>query len=94
MKEKFSEYYQLEEAELKEFWRNDIFCFDANVLLNLYRYTPKTRDAFFNLFEQIKERIWITHQAAFQAFYFRRKRNQPKLIGNDGNGFSFDRHLL
>lgn len=66
MKEKFSEYYQLGKAELKEHWKNDIFCFDANVLLNLYRYTPKTRDAFFNLFEQIKGRIWITYQAAFE----------------------------
>lgn len=66
MKDKFSEYYQLGETELKEHWKNDIFCFDANVLLNLYRYTPKTRDAFFNLFDQIKERIWITYQAAFE----------------------------
>lgn len=66
MKDKFSEYYKLSDAELKGHWEKDTFCFDANVLLNLYRYTPKTRDAFFNLLEKIKGRIWVTYQAAFE----------------------------
>jgi len=64
MKDKFSEYYKLTDAELQQHWQNDIFCFDANVLLNLYRYSPATRDAFFNLLEKIKDRIWISYQAA------------------------------
>lgn len=63
---KFDEYYKLDEATLAEHWKKDNFCFDANVLLNLYRYSPKTRDAFFNLFEKIKDRIWIPYQAAFE----------------------------
>ncbi|ROH99526.1 PIN-like domain-containing protein [Chryseobacterium daecheongense] len=66
MKEKFSEYYKLNEKELKQHWEKDIFCFDANVLLNLYRYSPSTREAFFNLLEKVKDRIWITYQAAFE----------------------------
>lgn len=66
MKDKFSEYYKLSEAEVKEHWKKDIFCFDANVLLNLYRYSPSTREAFFSLLEKIKDRIWITYQAAFE----------------------------
>lgn len=66
MKNKFSEYYKLSEKELKEHWEKDIFCFDANVLLNLYRYSPSTREAFFSLLEKVKDRIWITYQAAFE----------------------------
>ena len=66
MRDKFSEYYKLSDAELKEHWEKDTFSFDANVLLNLYRYTPKTRDAFFDLLEKIKDRIWISYQAAFE----------------------------
>ena len=66
MKNKFSEYYQLSESEIKKHWENDYFSFDANVLLNLYRYTPRTRDAFFNLLEKIKERIWISYQATYE----------------------------
>lgn len=66
MKEKFSEYYKVAESELKKHWQQDIFSFDANVLLNLYRYTPKTRTAFFNLLEKIQDRIWISYQAAYE----------------------------
>jgi len=66
MKEKFSEYYKIDDVELKKHWQQDVFCFDANVLLNLYRYTPKTRDAFFALLEKIEDRIWISYQAAFE----------------------------
>lgn len=66
MKNKFSEYYKLSKDELKSHWEKDIFCFDANVLLNLYRYSPSTREAFFNLLEKVKDRIWITYQAAFE----------------------------
>ncbi len=66
MKDKFSEYYKINDDEIQKHWEKDIFCFDANVLLNLYRYTPKTRTAFFELLEQIQDRIWITYQAAFE----------------------------
>ncbi len=66
MKSKFSEYYKLSEKELKSHWDKDLFCFDANVLLNLYRYSPSTREAFFSLLEKVKTRIWIAYQAAFE----------------------------
>lgn len=66
MKNTFSEYYKLSDSELTSHWANDLFCFDANVLLNLYRYTPKTRDAFFNVIESMKDRIWISYQAAHE----------------------------
>jgi len=66
MKDKLSEYYRLEDGQVKKHWQEDVISMDANVLLNLYRYTPKTRDTFFNLLEQIKDRVWISYQAAFE----------------------------
>lgn len=66
MRDQFSEYYQIPEVQLSSHWKNDIFCFDANVLLNLYRYTPATRKAFFDLLGKIKDRIFIPYQAAFE----------------------------
>ena len=66
LKQKFSEYYKLSEEEVLEHWKNDVFSLDANVLLNLYRYTPKTREAFFDLLEQIKDRLWIPYQAGYE----------------------------
>jgi len=66
MKDILDEYYKLNDEALKKHWDQDVFSFDANVLLNLYRYTPKTRNAFFNLLEKIKDRIWISYQAAFE----------------------------
>lgn len=66
MDKKFSEYYKLDEPQLRKHWEEDTFSFDANVLLNLYRYTPKTRDAFFDLLEKIKNRIWISYQACYE----------------------------
>lgn len=42
------------------------FSFDANVLLNVYRYTPKTCEELFHVFENLKERTWLTHQAVLE----------------------------
>src|SRR3954468_24456320 len=66
MKDKFSEYYNIDDEELKKHWQQDVFSFDANVLLNLYRYTPNTRKAFFDLLTKIKDRIFIPYQAAYE----------------------------
>ncbi len=73
MKNAYGEYYSLDSNSLSLHWEKDIFSFDANVLLNLYRYSPKTRDAFFKVLEQIKDRTWITYQAGLE--YHRNRLN-------------------
>lgn len=35
---------------------------DANVLLNLYRYTDTARDDLFSVLERLEERLWVPHQ--------------------------------
>ena len=52
-------------------WRLCIFAFDANMLLNIYRYTPETQGKFFAILERLKDRVWIPHQAAYE--YFKRR---------------------
>ena len=54
------------DEKVKELWKNATFVFDANVLLNLYRYSENTRDGFLNLLEKIENRIWIPEQAGHE----------------------------
>jgi len=89
MKEKLSEYYKLEDDQLKKHWQEDVISLDANVLLNLYRYTPKTREAFFNLLEKIKDRVWISYQAAFEY-----QKNRLVVISKQHEAYTEIRGLL
>jgi len=66
MKSSFPMYYAPNEAEFKKLWNESIIVFDANVLLNLYRYTINTKDAFLNVMESLSSRIFIPHQVALE----------------------------
>lgn len=60
----FRGYYRPTDEEFSELWNNCIFIPDANVLLNIYRYSPATCDTLISIFKEISERLWIPHQAA------------------------------
>jgi predicted RNA-binding Zn ribbon-like protein len=66
MKDLFRGYYQLDSDEFKQLWAECTFVFDANVLLNLYRYQTSTRDALFEAMENVKERVWIPFQVGME----------------------------
>ena len=68
MKTIFPEFYRLSESDFKEVWDGCTFIFDANVLLNLYRYSHNTSDEFIKILTdtKIKDRVWIPHQFAFE----------------------------
>ena len=66
MKNLFFEYYNPTDEQIKEIWTNGIIIFDTNVLINLYRYTEKTRNDFFEVLEQYKDRLWIPYQVALE----------------------------
>ena len=68
MKSKFPGHFKLTEDERKYLWENALFTLDANILLNLYRYSDKTREEFFKILKKIKGRIWIPHQSAQEFF--------------------------
>src|SRR5215208_3855134 len=66
MKETFRGYYRPSDEEFKSLWENCLFIPDANVLLNLYRYSKETTDDWLRVFRKIADRLWIPHQAALE----------------------------
>lgn len=68
MRKEFIGYYPPSKSELDDIWKECVFIFDTNVLLNLYRYTKSTQDSFIKLLSLLKERIWIPHQVASEFF--------------------------
>ena len=72
MKKTFQEYYSLSPEEEGELWKEAIFVFDANVLLNLYQYSEKTRKEFLGILDKISNRIWLPYQFALE---YQKKRS-------------------
>ena len=68
MKSKFPGYFKLNESEISSLWDKALFTLDANILLNLYRYSDETKENFFKILEKIKDRVWIPHQSAQEFF--------------------------
>lgn len=66
MRETFCEYYPSTNEEFSELWKNSTIVFDANILLNIYRYSPSTRDNLLDILEGLSDRIWIPYQAALE----------------------------
>jgi hypothetical protein len=66
MKTLFPGYYRPSEEEFADMWQEGIFAFDANILLNIYRYTPETQKSFFDVLEKLTNRIWIPYQVAYE----------------------------
>ena len=71
MKNVVKEFIEPTNEEKQELWQQAIFVFDTNVLLNLYRYSAKTRDSLLAAFESFKDRVWIPYQVAYE---YMRKR--------------------
>jgi hypothetical protein len=66
MKDLFPGNYRPSENELSQLWSECIFVFDANVLLNLYRYPESARRDLLSILENVSNRIWIPHQVALE----------------------------
>ena len=64
MKDLFPGHFKESDASLKQVWDTCIFVFDANILLNFYRYSDATRSEFLQLLRKIKDRVWLPHRAA------------------------------
>ena len=66
MRAKFFSYYRPTNSWFAELWETCFFVVDANVLLNLYRYSVSASEQLLTLLESTRERIWIPHQAALE----------------------------
>ncbi|MEA9786467.1 PIN-like domain-containing protein [Xanthomonas campestris pv. raphani] len=50
----------------KEVWRNALFVFDTNVLLNAYRYKKSARDALLRAVKSLGDQVWIPYHVALE----------------------------
>jgi len=66
MRKTFPGYYRPTEDEFSRLWNNCLFVVDANVLLNLYRYSQETSREFIGILDHISDRLWVPHQAALE----------------------------
>ncbi len=73
MKNKFDWYSPLTKDEVDEAWDNGMLTFDANVLLDLYRYHEGTRDSLISSIEKLKCVKWLSAQTAEEFFRNRKK---------------------
>lgn len=71
MRDAFRGYYPPTEHELKDMWTRGLVILDTNALLNLFRYTEKTRMDFLKVLEAKRTQLWIPHQVGVE---FHRRR--------------------
>lgn len=64
MRNTFLGYYRPTEIEFSRLWKKCLFVLDANVLLNIYRYSPSTRQELIDILTKISDRLWVPYQAA------------------------------
>jgi len=79
MKNTFPGYNKKTKAEIKKIWADGLICFDANVLLNLYKYSNETLQALLELIEKFKDKIYLPYQAALEY-----NRNRYNVIAAQG----------
>jgi PIN like domain len=66
VRDRFPGYYRPTQEQFQQMWEECIFSYDANVLLNVYRYSPATCEELFRIFQHLKDRTWLTHQAVLE----------------------------
>jgi hypothetical protein len=64
LRDKFPGYYRRSEGELDQIWQDGLVVFDANVLLNLYRYSEGTRDELLEVLRGAQHQLWLPYQVA------------------------------
>ncbi len=59
--------YSLTEDREDKLWKDAIFVFDTSFLLNLYEFSKTQRkDIYENIFEKIKDRLWIPAHVQYE----------------------------
>lgn len=89
MRHSYFGYYKLNDEELNTLWKNALFIFDTNVLLNLYRYQESTRDALLEVMETLKGKMWIPFHVGLEYH-----RNRLKVIAEQKTRFSEVKNII
>lgn len=64
MRQAVKEYLELTEAQKRDLCKSATIVFDTNVLINLYRFSAKTRSALLKSMQFVANRIWIPKHVA------------------------------
>lgn len=72
MREQFRAYYSPSSEEFGRLWDEALIVFDANALLNLFRYSATVRDEWLELLQREENRLWLPHQAGLEFHRNRR----------------------
>jgi len=75
MRNMFKGYYTYDEKEYKSIWRSATIVLDTNILLNLYRYSKKTRKILIDILKEEEKRLWIPYYVGQEYF-----KNRDKVI--------------
>lgn len=66
MKREFPGYFAGASADIEKIWDECFFVLDANVLLNLYRYSDATSSELLGVFRGLADRLWVPHQVVYE----------------------------
>lgn len=89
MKGLFPQYDDSSNQDYGVAWKESLFVFDTNLLLNLYRYQSSTRDELLKVLGQLSGRIWIPHHVALEF-----QRNRLKVIAEQTRRFTEVRRTI
>ncbi len=89
MKGLFPQYDDPSNQDYGVAWKESLFVFDTNLLLNLYRYQSSTRDELLKVLGQLSGRIWIPHHVALEF-----QRNRLKVIAEQTRRFTEVRRTI
>ncbi|WP_338808502.1 PIN-like domain-containing protein [Serratia marcescens] len=73
MRNAFKNRYPRKNDYYDELLKKATIVVDANVLLNMYRYSEDTASYILNILNHVKERVWIPHQVGREFFENRKK---------------------
>lgn len=82
MKGLFPQYNDVSTVNYDDVWKNALFIFDTNVLLNLYRYQTNTREELITVLGELSDRIWIPHHVALEF-----QRNRLHVVADQSRRF-------
>ena len=75
MKKSFPGYFTPSKEQFAKLWGECLFVPDTNVLLDLYRYSPATREELLEILRRVTDRLWVPHQVVLEYL-----RNRPDVI--------------
>lgn len=73
MRTMFHQFFRPTKAKMDEMLEKALICYDANVLLNIYRYSEETQGGLIEVFKAFVDRTCLPHQVAFE--YARNRAN-------------------